>query len=104
MKTSFCMFGSAKYRNYEYGGDDHVAVVHTERLPKNAAIFVAATINKVAHNGQFHYGRNFYAKDADALDIALPVKNGQPDYDIMETIVSAIHKLVAEKVVLYVDK
>lgn len=24
------MFGSAKYRNYRYGADDHVAVVHTE--------------------------------------------------------------------------
>src|SRR5690606_39180494 len=22
------MFGSAKYRNYDYGGDDHIAVVH----------------------------------------------------------------------------
>ena len=28
------MFGSAKYRNYEYGADDHVAIVHTEQLPK----------------------------------------------------------------------
>lgn len=25
------MFGSAKYRNYEYGADDHVAVIHTEK-------------------------------------------------------------------------
>lgn len=32
------MFGSAKYRNYKYGADDHVAVVHTENLPKYAAI------------------------------------------------------------------
>lgn len=28
------MFGSAKYRNYEYGADDHVAVVHTDGLEK----------------------------------------------------------------------
>ena len=26
------MFGSAKYRNYKYGGDDHIAVVHTEKI------------------------------------------------------------------------
>ncbi len=102
--TTIDMFGSAKYRNYAYGGDDHVAIVHTEKLPKKAAIFVTAAIHKSSHNGQFDYGRNFYAKDADSLAIVLPVKNGQPDYDKMETIISAIHKLVAKEVVLYVDR
>ena len=102
--TTIDMFGSAKYRNYEYGGDDHVAVVHTEKLPMRAAIFVTTAIHKASHNGQFDYGRNFYAKDADNLNIVLPVKNGGPDYDKMETIISAIHKLVVEEVVFYVDR
>lgn len=102
--TTIDMFGSAKYRNYEYGGDDHVAIVHTEKLPMKAAIFVTTAIHKSSHNGQFDYGRNFYAKDADDLDIVLPVKNGQPDYDKMETIISAIHKLVMEETVMYVDR
>ena len=39
--TTIDMFGSAKYRNYIYGGDDHIAVVHTENLPKYASIFYA---------------------------------------------------------------
>lgn len=102
--TTIDMFGSAKYRNYEYGGDDHVAIVHTERLPMKAAIFVTTAIHKSSHNGQFDYGRNFYAKDADNLDIVLPVKNGQPDYDKMEIIISAIHKLVMKEVALYADR
>lgn len=102
--TTIDMFGSAKYRNYEYGGDDHVAIVHTEKLPMKAAIFVTTAIHKSSHNGQFDYGRNFYPKDADNLDIVLPVKSGQPDYVTMETIISAIHKLVMEEVVLYVDR
>lgn len=102
--TTIDMFGSAKYRNYEYGGDDHVAIVHTDKLPMKAAIFVTTAIHKSSHNGQFDYGRNFYAKDADKLDIALPVKNGQPDYGTMETIISAIHKLVMEEVVLYAER
>ena len=102
--TTIDMFGSAKYRNYEYGGDDHVAIVHTEKLPMRAAIFVTTAIHKSSHNGQFDYGRNFYAKDADALNIVLPVKNGEPDYDKMETIISAIHKLVVKEVVLYADR
>ena len=28
------MFGSAKYRNFKYGADDHVAVVETSNLRK----------------------------------------------------------------------
>ena len=74
------MFGSAKYRNYKYGGDDHIAVVHTENLPKFASIFVTTAIHKTSYAGQFSYSRNFYAKDADELDILLPTKNQQPDY------------------------
>ena len=98
------MFGSAKYRNYKYGGDDHIAVVHTENLPKGASIFVTTAIHKSSYNGQFNYGRNFYAKDADVLNILLPVKQQEPDYAIMETIISAIHKLVIKDVVEYMRR
>ncbi len=99
--TTIDMFGSAKYRAYRYGADDHVAVVHTESLPAKAAIFVTAACHKAAHTGKFDYGHNFYAKDADALDIMLPVKNGKPDYRAMETLISAIQKLVIKDVVRY---
>lgn len=103
--TTIDMFGSAKYRNYIYGGDDHIAVVHTENLPKYASIFVTTAIHKSSHNGQFDYGHNFYAKDADALYISLPVNEaGNPDYDKMAIIISAIHKLVIKDVVAYSDR
>lgn len=69
--TTIDMFGSAKYRNYNYEADDHVAVVYTEHLNKYAAIFVTTSCHKSAHNGQFNYGHNFYAKDADELNIML---------------------------------
>lgn len=92
------MFGSAKFRNYNYGGDDHVAVVHTENLTRNAAIFVTGAAHKAAHTGAFDYGRNFYAKDADALDIALPVKDGKPDWELMDAIIGTAHKLVVQGV------
>lgn len=98
------MFGSAKYRNYDYGGDDHVAVVHTEKLPKYASVFITTAIHKSSHNGQFDYGKNFYAKDADELNILLPTFNGNPDFVAMETFISAIHKLVIKDVVLYADR
>ena len=102
--TTIDMFGSAKYRSYAYGADDHIAVVHTENLPKDAAIFVTSAIHKASHNGQYHYGNNFYAKDADSLNIQLPVANGEPDYSKMAILISAIHKLVIKDVILYSDK
>ena len=101
--TTIDMFGSAKYRNYKYGGDDHVAVVHTENLPKLASIFVTTSIHKTSYNGQFNYGRNFYAKDADELNISLPAVNNQPNYELMVILISAIQKLVLKDVVLYVN-
>ena len=91
------MFGSAKYRGYEYGADDHVAVVHTDHLPKNAVIFIASAIHKAAHTGEFHYGRNFYAKDADSLIVRLPTKNGKPDYDLMEHYIEDIERVRFEE-------
>ncbi len=102
--TTIDMFGSAKYRNYSYGWDDHIAVVHTESLPKFASIFVTTAIHKTSHAGQFSYSRNFYAKDADELDILLPILNSQPDYLLMETLISAIQKLVIRDVVEYADR
>lgn len=102
--TTIDMFGSAKYRNYKYGADDHIAVVHTENLPKNASIFITSAIHKSSHNGKFDYGNNFYATDADELNIMLPEKNGKPNYEIMESIVSVIHKLVVKDVVEYANK
>jgi hypothetical protein len=102
--TTIDMFGSAKYRNYKYGGDDHIAVVHTEKLSKFASIFVTSAIHKSSYTGEFHYGRNFYAKDADELNISLPIKDNQADYKTMQTLISAIQKLVIKDVVLYVDE
>lgn len=98
------MFGSAKYRNYQYGGDDHIAVVHTEKLPKLAVVFLTSAIHKVSYAGQFSYSRNFYAKDADMLNLFLPTKNQQPDYNYMQTLISAVQKLVIKDTVLYADR
>ncbi|EAM2004065.1 phosphoribosylglycinamide formyltransferase [Salmonella enterica subsp. enterica serovar Give] len=102
--TTIDMFGSAKYRNYEYGADDHVAVVHTDKCAKNAAIFITTSIHKSSYTGKFNYGRNFYAKDADELMISLPSKGNKPDYFFMEILNTAVHKLVIKDIVRYADK
>ena len=101
--TTIDMFGSAKYRNYRYGADDHIAVVHTESVPMKASIFLTSAIHKASHTGKFNYGHNFYAKDADELDIQLPAQDGKPDYDVMETLISAVQKMVIKDVVRLAD-
>ena len=98
------MFGSAKYRCYQYGADDHIAVVHTEDVPVDAVPFVATSIHKASYNGQFSYSRNFYPKDADVLTIKLPVKDRQPDYAFAAKITRAVRKLVIADVVNFADR
>ena len=102
--TTIDMFGSAKYRNYDYGADDHIAVVHTEKLLKYAAIFVTTACHKSAHNGDFSYSRNFYTKDADNLFISLPTKDSQPDFEYMDALISAIQKLVIADIIKFSDE
>ncbi len=101
--TTIDMFGSAKYRNYKYWWDDHIAVVHTNKLQKLASIFVTTAIHKTSYNWQFNYGKNFYAKDADELKIQLPIKNNNPDYGIMEVLISGVQKMVVKSMVEYVE-
>lgn len=98
------MFGSAKYRNYQYGADDHIAVVHCDKLAKESVLFLTSAIHKVSNAGQFSYAENFYAKDADELNISLRTKNKDPDYKLMKTLGSAIQKLVIADVVKYADR
>ncbi|HEM5989529.1 TPA: restriction endonuclease subunit S [Streptococcus suis] len=98
------MFGSAKYRGYAYGADDHVAVVHTEHLQRHSSMFVATCIHSVSSSGQFSYARNFYAKDADELNISLPTLNNQPDYIFMSDFIKVIEKLVIKDLVEWTDK
>ncbi|WP_306354741.1 restriction endonuclease subunit S [Phocoenobacter atlanticus] len=102
--TTIDMFGSAKYRNYKYGGDDHIAVVHTENLQKHSSIFVTTAIHKSSYTNKFSYSRNFYAKDADELNIQLPLLDNEPNYQIMEIFIKAIQKLVIKDVVLYSEQ
>ena len=119
------MFGSAKYRGYRYGGDDHVAIVHTEKLTEGAAKYVTSALHKAAHTGLFSYMNNFYAKDADALNISLPIVldvdgtpliemgDGKytyhddgyiPDWEYMEKYIRVIEKKVIADVVKYKDQ
>jgi hypothetical protein len=99
------MFGSAKYRNYCYGADDHISVVHTENIEQHAVIFITAAIHKVSYNTLWDYSNNFYPKDADALTIYLPTTtDGSPDYDYMTKFIRIQQKLAIRNVVKWKEQ
>jgi len=85
------MFGTVFYRDYEYGADDHVAVLYStsELYSKGALLYIGMCIEK-SIAGKFSYSRNFYASDAYDVVISLPIlSNGTPDFAYMEAYIKA---------------
>ncbi|MDS0178519.1 restriction endonuclease subunit S [Staphylococcus capitis] len=96
------MFGSAKYRNFEYGADDHVAVIDTSKYSLEVGLFLTTAYNKSANTGIFSYAKNFYATDADALMLSLPTsENNTPDYELMCQLIKVVEKQCIKEVIEY---
>ena len=99
------IFGNAFYRNYDFGaGDDTGVYWNTERkLSREMMLFLTKTSEK-ALQGKFSYGKKLRSSQSLNFIMKLPTKNGTPDYDFMNTYISAIHKVVIKEVVLYAEK
>ena len=66
-------------------------------------MFVIASIDKVIKN-KYSYNNKETKIELKRTIIKLPTKNNEPDYEIMEILISAIQKLVIKQVVQYTDK
>jgi hypothetical protein len=66
-------------------------------------LFFTASMEKSVV-GKFSYGKKLRSSQSLDFTMKLPTKNQQPDYAIMETLISAIQKLVIKEVVLYSDR
>ena len=100
------MFGSVLYRGYEFGADDHVAVLNNSRgvYSRYALQFIQPNIEK-AISGKYDYSRNFYASDAPGIVVNLPATaSGELDLNFMETYVKAQQKLTIKNVVEWREK
>lgn len=99
------IFGNAFYRNYDFGaGDDTGVYWNTEReLSREMMLFLTKASEK-ALEGKFSYGKKLRSSQSLNFRMKLPTKNGTPDYDFMNTYISAIHKLVIKEVVFYADR
>ena len=93
------------YQKQPYFTGDKIKVLQCKytQFSKLNAIFIIPTLERAFSS--FSWGSSsFNVKVIEETKITLPTKNGTPDYDFMNTYISAIHKLVIKEVVLYSDK
>ncbi|MDR0950074.1 MAG: restriction endonuclease subunit S [Candidatus Ancillula sp.] len=108
------MFGTVFYRGYNFGADDHVAVLHDDNVNYSQQVlqFIQPNIEN-AIKGQFSYSRNFYASDAPEITINLPITNDQvqvqedrltPNFFLMSRYIKVIEKKVVKNLKLELDQ
>lgn len=93
------------YQKQPYFTGDKIKVLQCKytQFSKLNAIFIIPTLERAFSS--FSWGSSsFNVKVIEETKITLPTKNGTPDYDFMNTYISAIHKLVIKEVVLYAEK
>jgi Predicted membrane protein len=94
------MFGTVFYRGYEFGADDHVAVLHdtSGELTRESLQYMQPIIEKTL-SGMFSYSKNFYASDAIGVEIELPINtDNQLDVVFMTKFIKAAQKLTVQNV------
>lgn len=99
------IFGNAFYRSYAFGAGDDTGVYWNDKkeLSKEMMLFLTKSAEK-ALAGKFSYGKKLRSSQSLNFKMQLPTANQQPDYSFMETLISAVQKLVIKDVVLYADR
>jgi len=79
-------------------------IFDNKKLSPNQHLFAAKCINKVTDLSIYSYKNKLGGWNVvKNKHIQLPVKNDKPNYEIIDTLISAIQKLNIKNVVLYVD-
>ena len=99
------IFGNTFYRNYSYGAGDDTGVYWNSKIKysKETMLFFTTSMEKSIF-GKFDFGKKLRSSQSLDFKIKLLTKNEEPSYKIMETLISAIQKLVIKDVVLYTNK
>lgn len=99
------IFGNSFYRNYDFGaGDDTGVYWSTINTYSKASMLFFTAASQKALCGKYSYGKKLRSSQSLHFKMQLPVKDGKPDYETMETLISAIQKSVVKDVALYADK
>ena len=98
------IFGNTFYRNYDFGAGDDTGVYWSsqDRYSLKMMLFLTTSMKQAVAN-KFSYGHKLRSSQSLDLKMWLPVKNGQPDYEYMESYISAVQKLIISDVVRYAD-
>ena len=88
---------------YLKDGHGATSVLQSEKLNRLNQNFIISAIDKVIKH-KYSYNNKATKIELKNTKIQLPTKNNQPNYEIMETFVSAIQKLVIKDVVIYADR
>ena len=99
------IFGNCFYRKYAFGAGDDTGVYWNDTVlySEKTMLFFTAAMEK-ALRGKFSYGKKLRSSRSNAFTMMLPAKDGKPDYQAMELLISAIQKLVIKDVVRYADR
>lgn len=96
------IFGNAFYRSYDFGAGDDTGVYWNDKkeLSKEMMLFLTKSAEK-ALEGKFSYGKKLRSSQSLNFKMQLPTSNQQPDYGFMQTLISAVQKLMIKDVVNY---
>ena len=109
LDTGNCVFIGGKtfvvtYQEYDfYSNDSHNLILHLKDAKKSKSnqLYLATCIKKgLSH--KYSWGDSISNRKIQKDIISLPMQDEQLNYAIMETLISAIKKLVIKDVVLYV--
>ncbi|MDB4257253.1 restriction endonuclease subunit S [Arcobacteraceae bacterium] len=99
------IFGNTFYRDYVFGaGDDTGVYWNSEKNYSKKTMLFCTTSMQKSILGKFDFGKKLRSSQSLDFKIKLPTKKKQPDYKIMETLISAIQKQVIKDVVLYMNQ
>ncbi len=99
------IFGNTFYRDYAFGAGDDTGIYWDDekKYSKETMLFFTGAMGKSIIR-KFDFGNKLRSSKSLNFKMKLPTLNKQPNYEIMETFISAIQKLVIKDVVLYAER
>jgi len=88
---------------YLKDGHGATSVLQCEKLSKINQMFIVSSIDKVI-KCKYSYNNKATKIELKNTVIELPIKNNQLNYELMQTFISAVQKLVIKDVVIYANK
>lgn len=88
-----------------YSNDSHNLALYLKDKEKNKLnqLYLATCVNK-SLGYKYSWGDSISKTKIRTDKVSLPIKGNQPNYEVMETFISAIQKLVIKDLVLYVER